>query len=61
MMLDGKRIINIDESTMGQGAYIKQSWFFKGSKNTHQVKPFGHRLSLITAIDTHGSTYFAIS
>lgn len=60
-MLDGKRIINIDESTMGQGAYVRQSWFFKGSKNTHQIKPFGHRLSLIAAIDTHGSTYFAIS
>ena len=33
----------------------------KGHKNTHMVKPFGHRLSLIAAIDTRGQVYFAVS
>ena len=33
----------------------------KGHKNTHLNKPFGHRLSLIAAIDNLGQVYFAVS
>ena len=30
-------------------------------RNSHAVKPLGHRLSLIAAVDTLGQTYFAVS
>ena len=60
-MLAGKRIINIDESAMGQGMFVRQSWAMGGRKNTHQIKPFGHRLSLVAAVDSLGQTYFAVS
>ena len=60
-MVDGKRVINIDESAVGQAVFIRQSWCLKGHKNTHLIKPFGHRLSLIAAIDNLGQAYFAVS
>ena len=40
LMIEGKRIINIDESAVGQGVFIRRSWALKGRKNTHMVKPF---------------------
>jgi hypothetical protein len=60
-MMDGKRIINIDESAIGQGVFIRKGWSFAGSSAGHNVKPFGHRLSLLAALDTDGRIYFAIS
>ena len=60
-MMEGKRIINIDESAIGQGVFIRKGWSFSGSSAGHSIKPFGHRLSLLSAIDTDGQIYFAIS
>lgn len=57
----GKRVVNIDESAMNQGRFVRQSWAFAGLKNTRTAKPFGHRLSLIAAMDTQGQVYFAVS
>ena len=61
MMHSGKRVINIDESTMDQGRFLRQSWGVRGQKSTFTVKPFGFKLSLVAAIDTFGSAYFALS
>ena len=36
-------------------------WSFAGKPGKDSAKPFGHRLSLLAAIDTAGSTYFAVS
>ena len=60
-MMEGKRIINIDESAIGQGVFINKGWNFHGSSAGQSVKPFGHRLSLLAALDTDGLIYFAIS
>ena len=60
-MLSGKRVINIDESTMGQAAFVRKSWQRRGVRNANIAKPFSYRLSLIAAVDTHGQVYFAIS
>ena len=57
----GKRVINIDESSMSQGLFVRQSWASRGSKNTYSTKPYGQRLSLIAAMDTLGQVYFAVS
>ena len=61
IMLSGKRVINIDESTMGQAVFARKSWQRQGVRNANVVKPFSHRLSLIAAVDTYGQVYFAIS
>ena len=60
-MYAGKRVINIDESSMSQGLFVRQSWAERGCKNTCGSKPFGQRLSLIAAMDTLGQVYFAVS
>lgn len=60
-MMEGKRIINVDESAIGQGVYYKKAWCKAGESNGQNVKPFGQRLSLLAGIDTDGRTYFAIS
>ena len=60
-MMEGKRIINVDESALGQGVYIRKAWCKGGKPAGHSIKPFGMRLSLLAAIDTDGRTYFAIS
>ena len=61
MMSSGKRVINIDESALNQGQFIRNTWAPRGLKNAHSSKPFGHRLSLIAAMDTHGQVYFAVT
>ena len=60
-MLEGKRIINIDESAVGQGVFVKKGWTVGNTPAKHSVKPFGYRLSLIAALDTDGKLYFAVS
>ena len=61
LMLEGKRVINVDESAVGQGVYYRSSWGVTGEPIAQNVKPFGQRLSLLAAIDTDGLTYFALS
>jgi hypothetical protein len=60
-MMEGKRVINIDESAVSQGVFIRKGWCISGSAAGHGVKPFGHRLSLLSAVDTDGKIYFALS
>ena len=60
-MLAGRRVLNIDESSIGQSAFNRKSWGIEGFRNAHDVKTLGHRLSLISAVDTLGQVYFAIS
>ena len=36
-------------------------WSFAGKPRKDCAKPFGHRLSLLAALDTDGRTYFAVS
>ena len=60
-MLEGKRVINVDESAVNQGVYYRSSWGVTGEPIAQNVKPFGQRLSLLAAIDTDGMTYFALS
>ena len=60
-LIQGKRVINVDESALGQGLFVRKAWFRAGERGGTSVKPFGQRLSLLAAIDTDGLTYFAIS
>ena len=61
LLLEGKRIINVDESAIGQGVFYRSGWGLAGSTISQNVKPFGQRLSLLAAVDTDGLTYFALS
>ena len=50
----GRRIINIDETWIGEMDYRRQKWRFRGQANTVSAKDVTPRLSLITAIDNFG-------
>ena len=60
-MLAGKRVINVDEFAVGWGVFVRKGWSIAGAPAKHSANPFGHRLSLLAAVDTDGRTYFAVS
>ena len=60
-MISGKRIINIDEASLGQSSFLRRGWGFTGHAIRHMPRPLGHRLSIFAAVDTAGKTYFAAS
>ena len=61
LMVAGKRIINIDEASLGQSSFLRHGWGYKGHAIRHMPRPLGHRLSIIAGVDTFGKTYFAAS
>ena len=61
LLLAGKRVINVDESALGQGVFFRSGWVVAGNNASQNVKPFGQRLSLLAAVDTDGMSYFALS
>ena len=50
LLLEGKRVINVDESAIGQGVYYRSGWSLAGITASQNVKPFGQRLSLLAAV-----------
>ena len=61
LMMTGKRVLNIDEASISQTAFIRKGWGSRGKSIRHITKPLGHRLTLTAALDTDGRTYFAVS
>ena len=57
----GKKIINIDETWIGELDYRKQKWRKRGCPNTVTAKEVTPRLTLIAAVDTQGKIYLAMT
>ena len=60
-MQKGKRIINIDESTLGEMDFRRQKWRQHGLSNSVSAKDVSPRLSLILALDSLGNVYFSMT
>lgn len=61
LLITKKRVINIDESWIGETSFIRKTWserFGDGNTLLNTVSP---RLSLIAAIDTEGHIWFTLS
>ena len=61
MLQHNRRILNIDETWVNETSFIRRAWTKRdGSGNTilSRVSP---RISMITAIDTDGRVWFALS
>ena len=56
-----KRIINIDESWISETEYSRRMWCPDKAPCTVTEKSVGTRLALITALDTEGRIYFAVT
>ena len=56
----GKRIINIDETWIGEMDFRRMKWRRRGESNTIGSKDVSPRLSMLAAIDNYGGFYFSI-
>jgi len=59
--LSQKVVLSIDESWVGQTDFRRMKWTFPGCTNSVAQKQMAPRLSLIAALDTNGSLFFALS
>ena len=58
---NNKRIINIDESWVSETEYSRRMWCPNKVPCTVTEQSVGTRLALITALDTEGRVYFAVT
>ena len=57
----GKRVINVDETWLAESNYIRKAWCRRGTPGTVATSAVQPRLSMVTALDTDGRVYFALS
>ena len=57
----GKRIISIDESWLGQGIFIRKGWAPPRNKIRVDPKPFARRLLVICAMDNFGEIFYSVT
>ncbi len=60
-MMDGKRIINIDETVISSVDYRRKKWRQHGTTNSIPTKQINPRISLIAAMDTEGLVYLSLT
>ena len=60
-MRKGRRVINIDETWIGEMHFPRKKWRLNGQDNTCTVKEVSPRLSLIVAIDNFGKIYSSMT
>ena len=61
LLLEGKRIINIDESSVPFMEYPRSKWAVKGTKNTFSRKELSPKVNMIIALDTEGRVYASLT
>ena len=57
----GRRIINVDESWLNQTRFLRRVWAPADAPCTFTAKQVNPRISLIVALDTEGSLWFALT
>ena len=61
LMMAGKRILNLDEASLGQSNFLRSGWGMSNNTLRYITKPLGQRLSIFIDVDTFGKGYFAVS
>ena len=61
LLSQGKRIINIDESSIPFLDFRHRKWGFKTEKNTLSRKDLTQKVNMIAAVDTQGKVYAALT
>jgi hypothetical protein len=59
-MQQGKRILNIDETWLGETDFRRLKWRGRGESNSLSTKDVSPRLSMLAAIDNFGGLYVSI-
>ena len=60
-MNNGRRIINVNETWLNESSFIRNSWGPKHGHSTSVIHAIQPRLSMITALDTDGRIWFALT
>ena len=61
MLSESKRILNVDESWIGESSFIRRMWCPPKSPATVTSRIVTPRLSLIAAIDTDGRVWYSLT
>ena len=61
LLLEGKRIINIDESSVPFMDYRRFKWARSCTKNTFARKELTPKVNMIVALDTEGRVYASLT
>ena len=61
LLLEGKRVINIDESSVPFMDYRRAKWAKRGTKNTFARKELTPKVNMIAALDTGGRVYVSLT
>ena len=61
LLLEGKRIINIDESSIPFLDFRRAKWAPVGVKNTIAIKDLSQKVNMLAALDTQGRVYAALT
>ena len=61
LLASGKRVLNVDESSIPFLDFRRQKWCPVGQRNTISKKDLSPKVNLIAAIDTNGQAYAAIT
>ena len=61
LLLQCKRVINIDESWINSGNYHRKIWAPTAAPASATSKMIQPRLSLIAALDTNGAIFFSLT
>ena len=61
LLASGKRIINVDESSIPFLDFRRHKWCPVGQRNTISKKDLSPKVNLIAAIDTNGMAYAALT
>ena len=61
LLASGRRVLCVDESWISETEYSRRMWCTNNSNGTVTQKAVNPRLSVLSAIDTDGRIYFALS
>jgi len=60
LLLDGKRILAVDETWFGETNYQRQSWQWSQKQKSQTLDVFQPRITIMAAIDNYGDAYLSL-
>ena len=59
--IQGKTVINVDESWIGTSDFRRMNWAYRAKNNNLAVKNLSPRISMLVALDTRGEVFLSLS
>ena len=61
LLVKKKRIINIDETWIGETNFMRKTWSQRDGQGNSTLNAVQPRVSMIAALDTEGMTWYTLS